>query len=92
MGGADFEQVAEGIRHSPFQEKRQQAVSEQVDSLGCAVRLRINERWVAAQSRLALDNPVDKARRSRKPTLVEFCAPGCVPTWRLTAANYAPAR
>ena len=41
--------------------------------------MRINVKWVAAQNRLAKDNPVDKARRSGKPTMVEFGATGCVP-------------
>jgi thiol-disulfide isomerase/thioredoxin len=79
VGGAPFEQVAEGIRHYMLQDKKQQAVEEYIDGLGDSVVLHINEKWVNEQSRLALDNPVDKARRSGKPTLVEFGATGCVP-------------
>ena len=79
VGGAPFEQVGDSIRHYLLQEKKQPAVSVYVDSLGSTVGLRINEKWVASQNRLALDNPVDKARRSGKPTLVEFGAKGCVP-------------
>lgn len=37
------------------------------------------EDWVKTQSNLAMDNPVDKARRSKKPTMAEFGATGCVP-------------
>jgi thiol-disulfide isomerase/thioredoxin len=47
--------------------------------LGKAVPLRINKTWIEKQSRLAMDNPADKARRSGKPTLIEFGATGCVP-------------
>lgn len=79
VGGAPFEQVADGIRQYLVQDKKQQAVNTYIDSLGETTRLRINDKWVEAQSRLTMDNPVDKARRSGKPTMVEFGATGCVP-------------
>jgi thiol-disulfide isomerase/thioredoxin len=79
VGGAPFEQVADSIRQYLLQEKRQQAVLAYIDSLGSTEGLRINEKWVAAQSQQALDNPVDKARHSGKATMVEFGANGCVP-------------
>lgn len=79
VGGAPFEQVADGIRQYLLQDKKQQAVSAYIGSLGETAKLRINEKWVEAQSRLAMDNPVDKARRSGKPTMVEFGATGCIP-------------
>ena len=40
---------------------------------------RLNEDWVKNQARLALDNPVDKARMSGKPSMIEFGSTGCVP-------------
>ncbi|MFO7643120.1 MAG: thioredoxin family protein [Desulfosarcina sp.] len=79
MGGAPFEQVAAMIGQYLLQDKQQQAVSRYIDGLGDSVAMRINGPWVEAQARLAMDNPVDKARRSGKPTLVEFGATGCVP-------------
>jgi len=79
VGGGPFEQVADGIRQYLLQDKKQQAVNAYIDSLGETVKLRINDKWVEAQSHLAMDNPVDKARRSGKPTMVEFGATGCVP-------------
>ncbi len=79
VGGAPFEQAADGIRQYLVQDKKQQAVNAYIDSLAETTRLRINDKWVEAQSRLAMDNPVDKARRSGKPTMVEFGATGCVP-------------
>ena len=79
MGGAPFEPVADGIRQYLLQEKKQQAVSAYIDSLGQTTQMRINDKWVKVQSRLAMDNPVDKARRSGRPTMVEFGATGCVP-------------
>lgn len=79
VGEVPFGQVAEGIRQYLLQDKKQQAVGNYIDSLSDSVNLRVNEQWVKAQSLLAADNPVDKARRSGKPTLVEFGATGCVP-------------
>jgi thiol-disulfide isomerase/thioredoxin len=79
VGGVPFEQVAEGIRQYMLQEKKQQAVVNYIDGLSNSVQLRVNEKWIEAQSLLAADNPVDKARRSGIPTMVEFGATGCVP-------------
>jgi thiol-disulfide isomerase/thioredoxin len=79
VGGAPFEQVADGIRQYLLQDKQQQAVVAYIEGLGASVDLRINEKWVEAQNRLATDNPVDQARGSGKPTMAEFGATGCVP-------------
>lgn len=78
-GGAPFEQVKDGIRQYLLQEKKQQIVGSYISSLRDSIRLRVNETWLERQSRQALDNPVDKARASRKPTMVEFGATGCIP-------------
>lgn len=79
MGGAPFEQVADMIRQYLLQDKQQKAVARYIDGLGDSVAMRINGNWVKAQASLAADNPVDRARRSGRPTLVEFGATGCVP-------------
>lgn len=79
VGGASFDQVADNIRQYLLQEKKQQAVTDFIAGMGNLVQLRINEKWVETQSRLAMDNPVDQARRSGKPTMVEFGATGCKP-------------
>lgn len=79
VGNASFEQAADSIRQYLLQDKKQQAVTDYIAGLGNSKHLRINQKWVETQSRLALDNPVDKARHSGKPTMVEFGAAGCVP-------------
>ena len=35
--------------------------------------------WTQEQAKLAMDNPVDKARASGKPSLVDFGSTGCRP-------------
>ena len=79
VGDASFDQVADNIRQYLLQEKKQQAVTDYIAGVGNLVQLRINEKWVETQSRLAMDNPVDQARRSGKPTMVEFGTTGCKP-------------
>jgi thiol-disulfide isomerase/thioredoxin len=79
VGGAPFEQVKDGIRQYLDQDKKQQAAASYLSSLTNSVPLRVNKDWVELQSQRALDNLVDKARRSGKPTMVEFGAAGCVP-------------
>jgi thiol-disulfide isomerase/thioredoxin len=79
MGGATFEQAADGVRQYLLQDKKQQAVADYINGLGGSVRLRLNAKWAEEQIRLAADNIVDKARRSGKPSLVEFGANGCIP-------------
>jgi thiol-disulfide isomerase/thioredoxin len=79
VGGMPFEEVKDGIRQYLLQEKKQQAVTAYVASLKDSVQMRVNEKWVESQSGFVLNNPVDKARRSNKPTMVEFGATGCIP-------------
>ncbi len=79
VGGAPFEQVEDGIRQYLLQDAKQRAVEAYLDSLDDKYSFKINEKWAESQSRMAMDNPVDNARRSGKPTMVEFGAKGCVP-------------
>lgn len=79
VGGASFEQVRDGIRLYLFNEKKQQEIAVYVNGLGAAAQVRVDETWLDKQSHSALDNPVDRARRSGRPTMVEFGAAGCVP-------------
>jgi thioredoxin 1 len=79
VGGLPFEQVKESIQQVLVQQKRQDAFASYLHCLGGKADIRVNMEWVKAQHALAMDNPVDKARISGKPTIVEFGAEGCVP-------------
>jgi len=79
VGGLPFEQVKESIQKVLFQKKRQDAFVSYLQRLGGKADIRVNMEWVKAQHVLAKDNPVDKARISGKPTMIEFGATGCVP-------------
>ena len=77
--GLPFEQVKEAIQQVLIQQKRQDAFAFYLQGLGQKTDIRVNMEWVKTQYALAKDNPVDKARMSGKPAMVEFGAKGCVP-------------
>ena len=84
IANAPLEQLRETIKDVLTQQRRQEAVQQFILSLGQRTPIQINEEWVKKQNTLALDNPVDRARRSGKPTMVEFGATGCVPCDMMT--------
>ncbi len=79
IGAATFEQVKDSIRQYLLQSRKHEAINSYISGLSDTFHLRVHKDWVETQSRLALDNPVDQARRSGRPTLVEFGAAGCGP-------------
>jgi thiol-disulfide isomerase/thioredoxin len=79
LGGLPFEQVKDTLEGYLIDEKKQQVIRAYILELGRQIPILIDAKWVENQNRLAKDNPVDRARSSGKPTLVEFGATGCVP-------------
>lgn len=79
MGGMPFDQVKASIEPFLLQQKKQEIVDAHIADLGKTAHVRLNRDWVKRQADLALDNPVDKARRSGKPSMIEFGSTGCVP-------------
>ena len=79
VGGLAFEQVKEPVKEVLARQKRQGSVASYLQGLGRNREIRVNRDWVQAQHAPAMDNLVDRARRSGKPTMVEFGAEGCVP-------------
>jgi thiol-disulfide isomerase/thioredoxin len=82
--GAPLEQVRDNLKFFLAQQKRQEAIRVYIQTLGQRRPIRMNENWVKKQSLLSLDNPVDRARQSGKPSLVDFGATGCGPCDRMT--------
>jgi len=79
VGGVSFEQVKEAIQQVLLEQKKARAVDDHIQDLVRRADININEKWVKDQYALAMDNPVDKARISGKPTMAEFGATGCIP-------------
>ncbi|HOE09797.1 MAG TPA: thioredoxin family protein [bacterium] len=79
FGEAAFDQIHDHLKEYIRQQKQQAAIEEHIRGLGKAVSIVVSATWVDRQAQLAIDNPVDQARRSGKPSLVDFGATGCVP-------------
>ncbi len=79
MGGAPLAQIAPRIREHLLMEKRQELVGRHVRDLGRDLVIGLSSEWVGAQAALAMDNPVDQARASGKPTFASFGADSCMP-------------
>lgn len=79
VGGMPFDQVSDSIKQFLLKNKQQTAVRTYIHDLGQRHQIRIDDTWVDAQYKRMTDNPVDKARLSGKPSMVEFGATGCVP-------------
>ncbi len=82
LGGEPFAKVESSLKAYVLQEKQQQALGEHFRGLG--QRMSVNAEWVEKQYALSRDNPVDKARSSGIPTLVDFGATGCKPCDMMT--------
>ncbi len=79
VGGMPFDEVKDAVKGFLLQKKKEEAVGKYLETLGQGMDIRVNREWARKQNALAIDNPVDIARRSGKPTLVEFGATGCKP-------------
>lgn len=84
LGGATLDQMYASLKQYLLQQKRQQAVRDFVRDLGRTTDITVSQSWLTKQAVLARDNPVDKARDSGKPSLVDFGATGCGPCDMMT--------
>lgn len=84
IGSASFEEVRNLLKHLLTQQKMQEAHHQYIQALIQRTTVRLNDDWVRKQSTLARDNPVDRARMSGKPSLIDFGATGCGPCDMMT--------
>jgi thioredoxin 1 len=78
-GGATLEAMKDQIKQYVLGQKQQLAAAEHIKTLGKKVPIEVSLSWASAQIVLIKDNPVDKARASGKPSVVDFGATGCKP-------------
>lgn len=78
-GGATLEQMKDQLKQYVLRQKQQDAVAEHLRTLGQRMPITISASWAKEQATSAKDNPVDNARGSGKPTMVDFGASGCRP-------------
>jgi thioredoxin 1 len=79
VGGEPYNAVADTIRRVLLENKKEAAIQDYISALEKRLAMQVNGEWVKAQYASARDNPVDRARTSGKPSLIEFGASGCVP-------------
>ena len=79
LSGAKLEQVKTQIEQLLVQEELQKLLDTRVRTIGRRMKLEISSSWLKAHAVLEQDNPVNKARNSGKPTMVDFGSKGCVP-------------
>ena len=84
FSGAKLDSVKAQLAQYLRQQKQQEAFRSLVESLGQKMAIEVSASWVKAQSVLSRDNPVDKARLSGKPTMVDFGRDGCGPCDMMT--------
>jgi len=84
FGGATLEQIRRQLAAHVRDQKRQDVVTEHIRTLGKRMRIEVARHWMEEQAVLSRDNPVDKARGSGKPSLVDFGADGCLPCDMMT--------
>lgn len=84
MGEATFEQVKDQLRDYILSQKREDAANAHVAATSERYQIDINRTWAAKRYSAAMDNPIDKARKSGKPTMVDLGADGCRPCEMMT--------
>jgi thioredoxin 1 len=78
-GGATLDQMKDQLKQYVAKQKQQDAIEEHIRTLGQRMPIVVSAAWAKEQDASAKDNPVDKARASGKPTMVDFGADGCRP-------------
>lgn len=78
-GGASLDQIMDQLKEYVLGQKKQDVVTNYIRTLGQRAPIVLAAEWVDREAKLAMDNSVDKARTSGKPSLVDFGATGCVP-------------
>lgn len=83
-GGATLDQMKGQLSQYLVQQKKQEVVASHVRNLGKIVPIEVSASWVRTQAALAKENPVDQARTSGLPTMVDFGSNGCRPCDMMT--------
>ena len=78
-GGATLDQVGPSLKEYLIDQKKQQMADDYIHTLGKKISIQVSDSWVKKRAALAFDNPVDKARKSGKPSMADFGASGCRP-------------
>jgi len=84
VGGAAYETVAKDLQDYVLQQKKQEMITAHVQTVSERTTVEVDAAWVKRQAATMLDNPVDNARRSGKPSVIDFGRGGCRPCDMMT--------
>ena len=84
FGETTFDQAKDQICDYLINEKRGELVNSRVNTLSERTAVVVDTAWTTKQYAAAMDNPVDKARMSGQPLMVDFGADGCRPCEMMT--------
>jgi thioredoxin 1 len=84
LGGAKYDAVAKDVKAYLLEQKQQAAVDAHVNTISSRTVIEVNRDWLRGQAAAMLDNPVDHARRSGKPSVIDFGRDGCGPCDMMT--------
>ena len=84
VGGAAYETVAKDLQDYVVQQKQQEIITAHVQTVSARTTIEVDAAWVKRQAATMLDNPVDHARRSGKPSMIDFGRGGCRPCDMMT--------
>jgi thioredoxin 1 len=79
VGGAELDKVKPQIAGYLRQQKQQEMIARHIKAMGQRTAIEVSAAWAKQQAAPSKDNPVDKARASGKPSLVDFGSKGCRP-------------
>ncbi|MEO0049532.1 MAG: thioredoxin domain-containing protein [candidate division WOR-3 bacterium] len=79
MRGAGYEQVKNDIKNYLAEQKQGEVIVAHIESLKAQAQIRRNEKWLAEQRAKRPPDPLEKALKSGKPTVLDLGAGHCVP-------------
>ncbi len=89
MGGMPLEQAKPQIEFYLKQQKQQQIVEDFVSQTVSGKKVELADDWAREHAAKSLDNAIDKARKSGKPSFVSFGSDTCVPCQQMIPAREA---
>ncbi|MGB9742496.1 MAG: thioredoxin domain-containing protein [candidate division WOR-3 bacterium] len=79
MRGATYEQVKNDITNYLAEQKQGEVIVAHIESLKAQARIKRNEKWLAAERAKRPPDPLEKALKNGKPTVLDLGAGYCVP-------------
>ena len=77
--GASYDQIKDGIKEYLKNQKQNQVVDQLITDLRHKAQITIDQKWLTKQAALKPENPLTKALKNGKPTVLDLGSSTCVP-------------